>query len=249
MTLEVAVKAAAGAPDVLGDCPFCQRVLLTLEGKKVPYKLILINLSDKPKWYFFRPRFLTDTAHTFGNSHVSLWLLLLLLLMLMMICRFLEVNPEGKVPVVKFDDKWVSDSDVIVGILEEKFPEPALVTPSEFSSVGSKVFGAFVTFLKSKDPSDGSEQALLAELKALDEHLKAHGPYVAGEKVTAVDLALAPKLYHLDVALGHFKKWTVPADLTHLHKYKESLFSLESFQKTKAEEKYVIAGWEPKVNP
>ncbi|XP_048326128.2 glutathione S-transferase DHAR2 isoform X2 [Ziziphus jujuba] len=184
MTLEVAVKAAAGAPDVLGDCPFCQRVLLTLEGKKVPYKLILINLSDKPKW-------------------------------------FLEVNPEGKVPVVKFDDKWVSDSDVIVGILEEKFPEPALVTPSEFSSVGSKVFGAFVTFLKSKDPSDGSEQALLAELKALDEHLKAHGPYVAGEKVTAVDLALAPKLYHLDVALGHFKKWTVPADLTHLHKYKE----------------------------
>lgn len=43
-----------------------------------------------------------------------------------------------------------------------------------FSCRGSKVFGAFVTFLKSKDPSDGSEQALLAELKALDEHLKAH---------------------------------------------------------------------------
>ena len=31
-----------------------------------------------------------------------------------------------------------------------------------------------MTFLKSKDPSDGSEQALLTELKALDEHLKAH---------------------------------------------------------------------------
>nr|AZL93848.1 dehydroascorbate reductase 1 [Ceanothus thyrsiflorus] len=212
MTLEVAIKAAAGAPDVLGDCPFSQRVVLTLEEKKVSYKLHLINLSDKPKW-------------------------------------FLEVNPEGKVPVVKFDDKWVSDSDVIVGILEEKFPETALVTPSEFSSVGSKIFGTFVTFLKSKDPTDGSEQALLTELKALDEHLKAHGPYVAGEKVTAVDLALAPKLYHLDVALAHFKKWTVPADLTHFHKYKELLFSRESFQKTKAEEKYVIAGWEPKVNP
>lgn len=45
------------------------------------------------------------------------------------------MNPEGKVPVVKFDDKWVSDSDVIVGILEEKFPEPSLVTPPEFASV------------------------------------------------------------------------------------------------------------------
>lgn len=28
--------------------------------------------------------------------------------------------------------------------------------------------------MKSKDPSDGSEQALLDELKALEEHLKAH---------------------------------------------------------------------------
>jgi hypothetical protein len=49
--------------------------------------------------------------------------------------RFLEVNPEGKVPVVKFDDKWVPDSDVIVGILEEKYPEPSLITPTEFASV------------------------------------------------------------------------------------------------------------------
>lgn len=49
--------------------------------------------------------------------------------------RFLKVSPEGKVPVVKFDDKWVPDSDVIVGILEEKYPEPSLVTPPQFSSV------------------------------------------------------------------------------------------------------------------
>jgi len=27
------------------------------------------------------------------------------------------------------------------------------------------------------------------------------------------------------------------------------LFSRESFEKTKAAEEYVIAGWEPKVNP
>lgn len=39
---------------------------------------------------------------------------------------------------------------------------------------GSKIFWAFFTFLKSKDPSDGSEQALINELKALDEHLAGH---------------------------------------------------------------------------
>lgn len=45
------------------------------------------------------------------------------------------MNPEGKVPVIKFDDKWISDSDVIVGILEEKYPNPSLSAPPEVSSV------------------------------------------------------------------------------------------------------------------
>ncbi|GAV77064.1 GST_C_2 domain-containing protein/GST_N_3 domain-containing protein [Cephalotus follicularis] len=211
MTLEICVKAATGAPDVLGDCPFCQRVTLTLEEKNIPYKTLLVNLSDKPKW-------------------------------------FLEISPEGKVPVVKFDDKWVPDSDVIVQILEEKYPEPSHVTPPEFASVGSKIFGAFIRFLKSKDPSDGTEQALLDELKALDEHLKTHSPFIAGEKITAVDLSLAPKLYHLETALGHFKKWTIPDSLAHVHNYMKTLFSRESFVKTNVDKQYVIAGWEPKVN-
>lgn len=211
MALEVCVKAAVGAPDVLGDCPFSERVLLTLEEKKVPYQMHLIDVSNKPKW-------------------------------------FLEVNPEGKVPVIKLDDKWVADSDVIVGLLEEKCPDPSLSPNPEFASVGSKIFSAFVNFLTSKDPNDGTEQALLDELKALDDHLKSHGPYVCGEKVTAVDLSLAPKLYHLEIALGHFKGWSVPENLTHVRNYMKSLFSRESFEKTKAAKEYVIAGWAPKVN-
>ncbi|XP_059666193.1 glutathione S-transferase DHAR2-like [Cornus florida] len=211
MGVEVCAKAAVGAPEILGDCPFSQRVLLTLEEKKIPYKIHLINTSDKPQW-------------------------------------FLEANPEGKVPVIKSDDKWVPDSDVIVGIIEENHPDPPLSPPPELSSVGSKIFPAFVKFLKSKDPSDGSEQALLDELKALDEHLKAHGPYINGENISAVDLSLAPKLYHLEVALGHFKKWTVPESLVHVRNYMKLLFSRESFEKTKAAKEHVIAGWEPKVN-
>ncbi|KAI5401900.1 Glutathione S-transferase dhar2, partial [Lathyrus oleraceus] len=212
MALEIAVKAAVGAPTILGDCPFSQRVLLTLEEKKITYNTHLIDVSNKPQW-------------------------------------FLEVSPEGKVPVVKFDGKWVPDSDVIVGLLEEKYPEPPFVTPPQFSSVGSKIFGTFVSFLKSKDSNDGTEQALVAELNALEEHLKANGPYVAGEKVTAVDLSLAPKLYHVVVALGHFKNWTIPESLTHVHNYVKLLFARESFEKTKAAKEYIIAGWLPKVNP
>ena len=62
-------------------------------------------------------------------------LLTVISILFLVIVRFLGVNPEGKVPVVLFDGKWVADSDVIVGILEEKYPEPSLITPPEFASV------------------------------------------------------------------------------------------------------------------
>lgn len=58
--------------------------------------------------------------------------------------RFLEISPEGKVPVVKFDDKWVADSDVIVGIIEDKFPDPSLKTPPEFAHVYASIFFHFI---------------------------------------------------------------------------------------------------------
>ncbi|KAL2897393.1 Glutathione S-transferase DHAR3 chloroplastic, partial [Bienertia sinuspersici] len=78
--------------------PFCQRVLLTLEEKHLPYDMKLVDLANKPEW-------------------------------------FTKINPDGKVPVMKFDEEWVSDSDVISKSLEERYPNPPLATPPEKSSV------------------------------------------------------------------------------------------------------------------
>ncbi|MCO5581065.1 hypothetical protein L7F22_034941 [Adiantum nelumboides] len=205
--VDVIVKAATGEPDKLGDCPFSHRVLLTLEEKKVPYDLKLVDIANKPDW-------------------------------------FLEINPEGKVPVIKHEGKWVPDSDVITQIIEDKFPEPPLQTPAEKASVGSKVFSSFVKFLKSKDSSDGSEEALVTELTALNDYLKENGPFIAGDKVTAADLSLAPKLLHLKVALSHYKKWSIPSNLTYLQKYIEALHARESFVKTRAKDEHIVAGWQ-----
>jgi glutaredoxin len=32
------------------QCPFCHRVLLTLETKSIPYKTGLIDFAHKPEW-------------------------------------------------------------------------------------------------------------------------------------------------------------------------------------------------------
>ncbi|KAG4191216.1 hypothetical protein ERO13_A07G078600v2 [Gossypium hirsutum] len=200
--LEICVKASVTTPNKLGDCPFCQRVLLTMEEKHLPYEMKLVDLSNKPEW-------------------------------------FLRISPEGKVPVVKFEDKWVPDSDVIAQSLEEKYPDPPLVTPQEKALVGSKIFSTFIGFLKSKDPSDGTEQALLDELSSFNDYIK--------ENISAADLSVAPKLYHLEIALGHYKKWSIPDTLPYTKSYMKTIFSMDSFMKTRASPDDVIAGWRPKV--
>ena len=47
------------------------------------------------------------------------------------------------------------------------------------------------------------------------------GPFINGQNISAADLSLAPKLYHLQVALEHFKGWKIPEDLTNVHAYTE----------------------------
>ncbi|KAK8943981.1 hypothetical protein KSP40_PGU015262 [Platanthera guangdongensis] len=208
--VEVCVKESVTVPGNLGDCPFSQRVLLTLEEKHLPYDLKLVDIANRPEW-------------------------------------FLKVSPEGKVPVAKLDDKWIADSDIITQTIEEKFPEPPLATTLEKSSVGSKLFSTFIAFLKSKDSNDGTEKALLSELTSFDEYLRENGPFVNGEKISASDLSLGPKLYHLEIVLDFYKNWSVPVSFTHVRNYMELVFSRESFVKTRALKEDVIAGWRSKV--
>lgn len=208
--LEVCAKASVTIPSKLGDCPFCQRVLLTMEEKQLPYDLKLVDLGNKPEW-------------------------------------FLKINSEGKVPVVKLDENWVADSDVITQSLEEKYPDPPLKTPAEKASIGSKIFSTFIGFLKSKDSSDGTEQALLNELSSFNDHIKENGPFINGKEISAADLSLGPKLHHMEIALGHYKNWSVPDTLPFVKSYMQSVFSRDSFVKTRALKEDVIAGWRPKV--
>ncbi|GKA75945.1 dehydroascorbate reductase 2 [Tanacetum coccineum] len=49
--IDIYVKAPSEPTDVNTDCPFCQRVLLTLEEKKVPYNTTFISLDNKPEWF------------------------------------------------------------------------------------------------------------------------------------------------------------------------------------------------------
>lgn len=78
---------------------------------------------------------------------------------------------------------------------------------------GSKVFPAFVQFLRSSDSEAADKQsALETQLSDLNGHLESNGPFLKGDNISAGDMALAPKLYHLKIALKELKArpwWTI----------------------------------------
>ena len=71
-------------------------------------------MRDDGFWFVLRSIQPGDSDDS-GRGTFSRALGLLTRMMMMIIVRFFEVNPEGKVPVIKVDGKWVADSDVITG--------------------------------------------------------------------------------------------------------------------------------------
>lgn len=161
----------------------------------------------------------------------------------------LDVNPEGSVPVVKDNEsgEWFVDSAKFVDYTEDKHPQPALGKSTDAPSIGSKVFPAFVAIIKSPKGDDSKIEPLKAELRELNSHLESHGPFLKGKNISAGDLALAPKLHHMQVALKAFKAFEIPQELEAVHAYLDSIRSRPSWQNTKYSDDLVLSGWKPKL--
>nr|AGC13143.1 DHAR class glutathione S-transferase [Pinus tabuliformis] len=161
---------------------------------------------------------------------------------------FMVKNPSGLMPVLRDGETWIQDSDKIAEYLDKHCAENTLKTPVEFRDVGSKIFPIFTKWLQSKDPGSPCIYEFVEELVRFDRHLQKHGPYIAGERPTDSDFALAPKLRHARVALAHFMDFQFPQELGALQNYMNRMESRESFEKTNYPDEMIIQGWRAKFN-
>ena len=158
----------------LGECPFCQRVAMTLRLKNLAFTSVLVDTTNKPTW-------------------------------------FLELNPKGTVPVIKYNDVTLPDSDDIVVMLEKHHPEPKLIPDDlELMKLGSGL-GAADAYLKNKD--EVLEAELLGKYRAELDSIAAHlatpvaGKFAVGDELSAVDCKIVPRLRNARHAVRHFGKW------------------------------------------
>ncbi|GLC33553.1 Glutathione S-transferase dhar1 [Pleodorina starrii] len=161
---------------------------------------------------------------------------------------WLQEASGGKVPVIKEEGQsYMPDSDVIVVHLEEKYPQPSMKS-SVPPEIGAKLFPAFRGSLMGPTEEQEDKKALLvSELKAVNDYLEAHkeqGPLFGGQQINATDAAVAPKLYHIIVALKHFKNWDMPPEFAAINKYMEAIKLLPEWQNTDYGELQIIKGWQ-----
>lgn len=163
-------------------------------------------------------------------------------------------------PALRHDSECYVESDAICQRLDSSIaPEPSLssypiglIDRSVLCTDG--FFPAVARYLKHAEDGDGEDLRLKSDLELalgkLNSHLERDGrtgPYLVGdgERITLVDCALAPKLYHLSVGLVAFKRNAVDLEgsFPAVKQYADIVFGRPSFQASRYPEDFIVWGW------
>jgi len=194
---------------------------MVLEEKKAPYELIPATQETKPNW--------------------------------------LVQNHEGSMPALQKGTACYTESDVICKHLDLTVaPESSLssYTEDEMDLATRSTDGFFLVvakYLKHTKDDDtntalkGNIEWALRKLNFFLLGARRTGPYLVGDgkRITLMDCALAPQLYHLLVGLDAFKGNAVRLEDSYpaVKKYTDAVFARPSFETTKYSEEYIILGW------
>ncbi len=173
--------------------PFAWRAILAAEVKGIDYTSRLIQASD-------------------GDHRKP---------------EFLAMSPRGKVPVLRDGDFVVTESLAILAYLDRRFPEPPLFgrTPEETGQIWrlaldfeNNSLGQFMNIIQpiffdqveeKREQVEAAADAVTHELARLEGRLKEQ-PWLAGEAVSAADIAIYPFVEAVLRAAGKPIAKTVP---------------------------------------
>lgn len=163
-------------------CPYCFKVWLQLEEKRIPYEVIKNPLS------------------CYGDKTPE----------------FFQVSPSGSLPVARINGRIVSESNVIMNVLESEFPSYKPLLPPEGSKerarvpellrLERRVFSSWFGWLTSRASGGGAAAEMDRLLQEIEAALKASGgPYFCGTELSLVDVMFAPFLERMAASLPYFK--------------------------------------------
>ena len=199
-------------------CPYCQKVWLTLEEKRIPYRVEKINMScygDKPASFLkMQPSgqipVATIDGRTYGQSNDIIYALE-------------ELFPESK------------SLRPVDGMTAQKLLR-----------LERTFFSAWMSWLTGSERSKGNFLAVLTQVE--DTLAAANGPFFMGNDVTMVDFQFAPFLERTAASLVYFKGFTIrvpkgtKTDYPALNAWFDAMEKLDSYRLTKSD--YYTHSWD-----
>jgi glutathione S-transferase len=192
-------------------CPYCHKVVLQLEEKKIPYIIEKINM---------RVSFKINIFSNFPPMFPQLFSPHSFFLLLQQQCyggkppEFLAKVPSGLLPVLEIDGKIITESAVIQGLLEELYPEPALLPKngtqeraraSALMRLERRLFSDWLQWLCNSWGNDGNRVAFENTMDTIDKELgAAEGPYFLSN-FSLVDIIFAPFLERVVASIPYYK--------------------------------------------
>ncbi|GBG65701.1 hypothetical protein CBR_g52001 [Chara braunii] len=177
-------------------CPYAQRARISLEEKRIAYRQVEVDLSNKPpELLAANPRGLVPAIIHNGKS----------LFESMVVAEYLdEAFPRGSIGV----------DGLPRGGLMPVQPYDRAIARIWIDFVGKKITATFLKVLQTQDP-EGQEKAKseylghIKELSSAMEGISPDGPFFMGEEFGIVDIALVPFAMRHGV-LKHFRELSVP---------------------------------------
>ena len=160
---------------------------------------------------------------------------------------FLDISPEGKVPVLLVDEKPLFESNVINEFIDEITPNSLLPeNPLEKAEMrawiefSSGLMSDFMKLVSSqeKDTYENSLNMIFSKLEKLEKVIDNKG-FFRGENFSLADSAFAPFFIRFNLIPGvkEHKNWK---KLEKVEKWKDNLLSRDSVIKSTDEEFYNI---------
>jgi glutathione S-transferase len=199
-------------------CPFAQRVWMALIHKGIDFDYVEVDPYNKTDWWVKISR---------GAELVPV---------------LVEENQNGD------GETTIVESNRILEYLEDYRPQQVPIFAADvleraeqkywLDHIGNHITPYIYRFLKASDAGQQREESrlkLIEGLTALTLAMDDTGPLFSGEQVSAVDIALIPFAYRIDVLLKAYRDFELPQDGEIWQRYRkwyQAMLAQPAFQAT-----------------
>lgn len=198
--------------------PFVQRVWISLEFKGMDYQYIEVDPYAKPE-------------------------------------SLLSINPRGLVPALKHGDWGCYESSVLMEYLEDLAqgdhllpidPRARAYDRLWADHVNRKIVPLFYRYLQEQDEvkQREHEKEMQREIDTLVKAAHAEGPFFSGEKLSFVDVQMAPWVIRMKLVLKPYKGWPAPEKGSRWEKWVEAIENDEHVKATTSTDELYLDSYE-----